>query len=85
MLWLTCPNCGRRPIDEYAFGGELPDVPERITGPEARDVDYVWMFNNVNGVATERWFHHAGCRRWHTVRRDTSTDEVVAAPTDTVM
>jgi sarcosine oxidase delta subunit len=28
-------------------------------------------------VTTERWFHAFGCRRWLTVRRDTSTDTVV--------
>jgi sarcosine oxidase delta subunit len=29
-------------------------------------------------VTTERWFHAAGCRRWLSVHRDTSTDTVVA-------
>ena len=85
MLWLTCPNCGRRPVDEFAFGGEFPTVPDRITDPSERDVDYVWMFDNVAGPSTERWFHHAGCRRWHTAHRDTTTDEVLAQETDTVM
>ena len=46
--------------------------------PEARNVDYVWMVNNVRGVTTERWFHAAGCRRWLTLTRDTITDRVVA-------
>ena len=85
MLWLTCPNCGRRPVDEFAFGGEFPVVPDRITDPVERDVDYVWMYENVAGLTTERWFHHAGCRRWQTVQRDTTTDEVVEVATDTVM
>ncbi|HEY4331686.1 MAG TPA: sarcosine oxidase subunit delta [Ilumatobacteraceae bacterium] len=86
MLWLTCPICGRRPIDEFLFGGEMPAVPDRITDPGERDVDYVWMFNNTRGVTIERWFHHAGCRRWQTVQRDTVTDSVVeGATTDTVM
>jgi heterotetrameric sarcosine oxidase delta subunit len=74
MLWLTCPNCGRRPIEEYAFGGEIPVVPDAITDPDERDVDLVWMFGNPDGLTTERWFHLAGCRRWTTVRRDTSID-----------
>jgi sarcosine oxidase delta subunit len=25
----------------------------------------------------ERWFHEAGCHRWHTARRDTTIDRVV--------
>ena len=45
--------------------------------PEARDFDEVWIFENPDGIATERWFHAAGCRRWLTVRRDTSVDRVV--------
>jgi heterotetrameric sarcosine oxidase delta subunit len=78
MLWLECPRCGRRPIDEFAFGGERRPVPDWIEGNEARNVDEVWMFDNLEGVTTERWFHAAGCRRWLTVRRDTATDTVVA-------
>ena len=78
MLWLTCPHCGERPVGEFRFGGELPQVPDSITDEAARNVDYVWMVTNVRGVATERWFHAAGCRRWLTLRRDTITDTVVA-------
>ncbi|CAN5192342.1 hypothetical protein BH23CHL9_BH23CHL9_03680 [soil metagenome] len=77
MLWITCPTCGRRPVEEYGFGGELRGVPEWITDPAERDFDYAWMSNNVHGITTERWFHQAGCRRWLTLRRDTVTDTVV--------
>jgi sarcosine oxidase subunit alpha/sarcosine oxidase subunit delta len=77
MPWLTCPWCGRRPIDEYAFGGELRGVPRGIVDPHERDIDYVWMYDNIEGVTTERWFHRAGCRRWLTQRRDTTIDTVL--------
>jgi len=83
MLWLHCPNCGRRPVEEFTFGGEFPIVPDRITETDAREVYLVWMFDNVAGITTERWFHQAGCRRWHTVRRDTVRDVVLDS--DTVM
>ncbi len=76
MLWITCPTCGRRPVDEYRFGGELRITPDWISDPALRDVDYVWMSDNIEGVTTERWFHSAGCRRWLTLRRDTTTDVV---------
>jgi sarcosine oxidase delta subunit len=33
MLWIPCPICGRRPVEEFSFGGELPTVPDRITDP----------------------------------------------------
>ena len=72
MLWLDCPRCGRRPLDEFTFGGERRPTPDSITDPDERDFDEVWIFENPDGVTTERWFHAAGCRRWLTVRRDTS-------------
>ena len=77
MLWLPCPRCGPRPIEEFTFGGELRHVPDWITDPDERDFDEVWIFENPDGIATERWFHSAGCRRWLTVRRDTSSDTVI--------
>jgi heterotetrameric sarcosine oxidase delta subunit len=80
MPELDCPNCGRRPIEEFTFGGERPTVPERITDPLARDVDYAWMHDNPNGLTSERWFHAAGCRRWLKIRRNTSLNGVVAEP-----
>lgn len=78
MLWITCRTCGRRPVEEYRFGGEVRSIAPWITDPAERDVDYVWMSDNLEGVTTERWFHSAGCRRWLTLRRDTRTDTVVA-------
>jgi sarcosine oxidase, subunit delta len=77
MLWITCPTCGGRPVEEYRFGGELPSVPDSITDLDARDVDYVWFYDNPDGLTIERWFHIAGCRRWLTVRRDTHIDVIV--------
>ena len=59
MLWLTCPTCGARPVEEFRFGGELPGVPDRITDPDQRDLDYVWMLDNLDGPSVERWFHEA--------------------------
>jgi sarcosine oxidase, subunit delta len=77
MLWITCPNCGDRPVEEYRFGGEMPTVPEHVTDPDERDLDYVWFFDNRKGPSIERWFHHAGCRRWLTLQRDTTNDHIL--------
>ena len=77
MAEIICPNCGARPIDEYRFGGEFPSVPDSVNGDEARNVDYVWFFNNHDGPSQERWFHDAGCRRWMTLHRDTHTDRPI--------
>ena len=49
MLWLDCPRCGRRPLDEFTFGGERRPVPDSITDPDERDFDEVWIFENPDG------------------------------------
>jgi sarcosine oxidase, subunit delta len=82
MREIHCPNCGGRSRDEFRFGGELPTVPDSVTEPAARNVDYVWFFDNLDGPSTERWFHEAGCRRWFTVQRDTHRDVVLGSPGD---
>jgi heterotetrameric sarcosine oxidase delta subunit len=77
MHTLDCPRCGRRPLDEFTFGGERRASADWLTDADARDFDDVWVFENPAGVATESWYHAAGCRRWLTVRRDTSVDRVL--------
>ncbi len=52
-------------------------MPSAIADPFERDLDEVWIFDNPDGETTERWFHAFGCRRWLTVRRDTSVDRVL--------
>lgn len=74
-LQIPCPNCGRRPVHEFVHG-EVPRVPESITNQDERDLDRAFMRENIEGVVTERWFHTDGCRRWLTLRRNTTTDEV---------
>lgn len=82
MLEIHCPNCGVRPVEEFRFGGEIPNPPASITDPFERDFDQVWMFTNHEGVQTERWFHDAGCHRWLTATRDTSIDRFVDSAVD---
>ncbi len=77
-LQITCPTCGRRPIEEFVYG-EIPVTPESIVGEDERDLDRAFMRANPEGPQTERWFHLYGCRRWLTVRRDTRTDQTLPA------
>ncbi len=77
MLWIPCPTCGDRPVEEFRFGGEIPNVPDSVVGDEERNIDYVWFYNNPEGPSTERWFHDFGCRRWLTLNRDTGVDRVL--------
>ena len=83
-LRLTCPNCGSRPHTEFWFGGEVEEpagaaAESGVAGADARleaDFARVWLRRNSCGRQHERWFHHAGCRRWHTAVRDTLSNEV---------
>ncbi len=87
-LRLTCPNCGSRPHTEFWFGGEVEAhadeaaaaalAPGGVDRGAALEADFarVWLRRNTYGPQRERWFHHAGCRRWHTAQRNTLTNEV---------
>jgi heterotetrameric sarcosine oxidase delta subunit len=70
---IPCPTCGWRSSTEFLWGGELRplDAPD----PES-DFERVFLPANVAGSQEERWFHLLGCRRWVTIRRDTTTNEV---------
>lgn len=72
-LQIPCSFCGLRSVEEFGYG-EIPDVPDSLTVPAARDVDRVFMKTNPNGPAREAWFHAHGCRRWSYLTRDRSND-----------
>jgi heterotetrameric sarcosine oxidase delta subunit len=77
-LKVTCPNCGPRPYTEFWFGGERPShVAHAAPVPDDVDDDFrrVWLKTNAAGLQSESWFHHAGCRRWLRIQRDTLTNE----------
>lgn len=75
-IQITCPHCGKRPLEEFAYG-EVFDVPESITDPDERDIDRAFMLNNPEGSQREAWFHTYGCRRWIYLHRDTRTDQIL--------
>ena len=73
---VPCPNCGRRSVYEFRFGGEVRQAPASDAPPD------VWMnyrFNRVNaaGVQTEWWFHRSGCQKWLLAVRNTVSNEVL--------
>jgi heterotetrameric sarcosine oxidase delta subunit len=73
---LPCPNCGKRSVYEFRFGGEVKQPPAS-DAPTAE-----WQkhrFNRVNaaGVQTEWWFHRSGCQQWMRAVRNTVSNEVL--------
>jgi methylglutamate dehydrogenase subunit B len=66
---LTCPFCGPRELEEFAFHKTLPE-------PEAGDFAAVYLRTNRVDDSLEHWQHAHGCRAWLRVRRNPSTGEV---------
>ncbi|HEY3811956.1 MAG TPA: sarcosine oxidase subunit delta [Caulobacteraceae bacterium] len=76
MLLIKCPFCGERDEIEFRCGGEshiqrpASDVSDETWGA------YLFARENPRGVHFERWVHHAGCRQWFNLARDTVTHEI---------
>lgn len=75
-LIIPCPNCGPRPYGEFWCSGELPEGGHGAEGDVEADYRRVWLKRNVAGDQRERWFHHAGCRRWFGLTRNTFTNAI---------
>ena len=80
MLLIPCPWCGPRDHVEFVYGGDAaarrPADPAAMTD-EAWNA-YIYLRDNPCGPHRELWQHHAGCRRWIAVLRDTKTHEINA-------
>ncbi len=73
---LACPFCGPRPVDEYAYFGEVTNRPS--ASPSLHELtEYVYFRDNVAGVQREWWQHRSGCGEWFLAERDTRTNEVL--------
>jgi methylglutamate dehydrogenase subunit B len=77
---LSCPNCGPRDVNEFAYAGEVTTRP--TGGATVRELtDYVYFRRNVAGVQREWWQHRFGCELWFLAERDTRTNEVLHVET----
>ena len=73
---LNCPNCGKRNVYDFRFGGEVMTR----TGPDASIEDltsYLYFRENADGSQREWWNHTLGCRKWFIAVRNTHTNEVI--------
>jgi len=78
MLLITCPWCGTRDEEEFTYGSvaqkRRPENSLALTDEEwAR---YLYVEENVRGVALERWRHTYGCRQWFHLERHTVTHAI---------
>jgi sarcosine oxidase subunit delta len=76
MKLMTCPINGRRAISEFAYGGELRQMPDAATASDQVWADYVFNRSGVPGVKQE-WWCHTPSGVWFIAERDTTTDTIL--------
>ena len=69
---ISCPYCGERGVEEYAYLGDATVARPRDGGvaPNEAWADYVYLRDNPAGLHKELWYHSAGCHAWLVVTRD---------------
>jgi heterotetrameric sarcosine oxidase delta subunit len=78
MILLPCPHCGPRDAAEFSHHGEPAQRPDPDTVSPEQWRAYLYLQRNPAGWTTEIWFHRAGCGRFLTLQRETSTNDVRA-------
>ncbi|MEJ7628988.1 MAG: sarcosine oxidase subunit delta [Nocardioidaceae bacterium] len=76
MIILPCPWCGARDSEEFGYVGELSARPDPGSTTPEQWRAYLYLRTNSAGWTSERWYHRMGCRRFLTVERNTTTNEV---------
>jgi sarcosine oxidase subunit delta len=76
MKLLRCPVNGLRPLQEFAFGGEVRPMPDPATATDAEWADYVFNRQGEPGVRQE-WWYHLPSGTWFIAERDNLKDEVI--------
>lgn len=76
MMHIPCPWCGPRAQIEFTYGGDAT----RRRPPEEANIEtwirHTYVRDNPCGAHLELWQHHAGCRQWFRLERDTRTHAI---------
>lgn len=75
MKIMHCPLNGPRNISEFAYGGEVRDIPATDAGADAW-ADYLYLKDNKAGV-TREWWYHVPTSYWFIAERDVRSDEIL--------
>ena len=76
MIVVPCPNCGPRNSSDLRNAGELVSRPDPDTASLTEWRSYLYLRENPAGWVTETWYCRTGCRRYFTIERNTSTNEI---------
>ena len=82
-MLITCPYCGKRPVEEFTFNGDAKPARPTSSDPTSMEqwFEYVYLRDNPRGRMDEYAHHSAGCRAWLVVTRNTETHDVLATVT----
>lgn len=75
MKLMTCPINGPRAISEFAYGGEVREMPDPAAASDQAWAAYVFNRSGVPGVKKE-WWCHTPSGVWFIAERDTTTDAI---------
>ena len=76
MKLMTCPINGPRSISEFAYGGELREMPDPGAVSDEAWANYVFNRSGVPAVKTE-WWCHTPSGVWFIAERDNRKDVFV--------
>jgi len=76
MKIMPCPLNGPRNISEFAYGGDVTDLPDVDTAPDKEWAEHTFYAYNGTGVAKEWWYHIAS-GYWFIAERHRVTDEII--------
>jgi len=76
MKILNCPVNGPRVVTEFAYWGELREMPDPAAVSDDQWADYVFNRNGAPGIKKE-WWCHTPSNTWFIVERDTGRDQVL--------
>ena len=76
MKIMTCPVNGPRLISEFAYAGEVKEMPDPVTASDTAWADYVFNKNGVAGIKRE-WWCHTPSGVWFVAERDTTRDLIL--------
>ena len=76
MKQIRCPLNGLCNISEFAYGGEVTDMPHPTACTAREWAEYLFFEDNEAGVVRE-WWCHVPSAYWFIAERDTVADEIL--------
>jgi sarcosine oxidase subunit delta len=76
MKLMRCPINGLRAVSEFAYGGEVRDMPDPDKCSDQQWTDYVFNRSGAPGIKRE-WWCHVASGYWFIAVRDTLNDVVI--------